>query len=260
MDRVLRHLLVMEENREELEANVISAFTYPAFLTVFSGAVVIFILAFVFPKFADLFESIADELPATTKLLMLASTLVSEHYAWLLLGLVGAAAGFAWFVSRPGAVDALYGAAERVPGVGALMLQFYFIQSMRVLSLSLANGVTLVDAIEACEGAVGSPRFNAFLQRLRAHVNEGKGFAGGFQEAEFVPPLARQMVVTGEEAGKLELVTRRIADHYQLLLERRLNMVSKIAEPAMLLVMGVVVGIIVSSLILPIFKLSRAVH
>jgi type II secretory pathway component PulF len=260
IDRVLRHLLTMEENREELESSVISAFTYPAFLTVFSGAVVIFILGFVFPKFAELFASIADQLPVTTKVLMAASTLVSEHGAWLALGVVAAAAGLAWFVSRPGAAEALHGAAERVPGLRELMLQFYFIQSMRVVSLSLANGVTLVDAIQACEGAVGSPRFNAFLKRLRAHVNEGKGFAGGFDEAEFVPPLARQMVVTGEEAGKLELVTRRIADHYQLLLERRLETVSKIAEPVMLLVMGVVVGLIVSSLILPIFKLSRAVH
>ena len=260
IDRVLHHLLKMEENREELETTVISAFTYPAFLITFSGAVVIFILGWVFPKFAVLFESIADQLPVTTKLLMVASTLITEHGTVLYLGLLAAGAAFGYFVSRSGAVETLHAAAERVPGLGAIMLQFYLIQSMRVISLSLANGVTLVDAIEACEGAVASPRFNAFLAGLRRRVTEGSGFAGGFDEAEFMPPLARQMVATGEEAGKLELVTRRIADHYQLLLERRLKTLSKMIEPLMLLVMGVVVGLIVSSLILPIFKLSRAVH
>ena len=128
------------------------------------------------------------------------------------------------------------------------------------MSLSLANGVTLVDALDACRGVVASPAFNAFLLRVHTEVTEGKGFAAGFSSGAFVPPLARQMIATGEEAGRLELVTGRIADHYQALLERRLDILSKIVEPVMLLVMGVVVGVIVSSLILPIFKISRAVH
>lgn len=260
MERVLAHLLDMERSREELEATVVSAFTYPAFLTVFSVGVVIFILGVVFPKFATLFSSIADQLPGTTRALMVASHVVSQHGGWLFLGVLAAASGFAWWVSRPGATDAVHRLAERVPGLRDLIMQFNLVQSMRVVSLSLANGVTLIDAIGAAQGAVASPRYNAFLDGLRERVNEGRDFAGGFAEAGFVPPLARQMIATGEESGRLELVTRRISDHYQVQLERRLQAVSKMIEPMMLLVMGVVVGLIVSSLILPIFKLSRAVH
>lgn len=260
MERVLLHLLEMEDSREELESTVVSAFTYPAFLTVFSAGVVLFILGVVFPKFATLFTSIADQLPATTRALMVASVVVSQHGGWLFLGTLAAASGFAWWVSRPGAAHAVHSLAERLPGLRELILQFYLVQSMRVVSLSLVNGVTLIDALDAAQGAVASPRFNAFLASLRERVNEGKDFAGGFAEASFVPPLARQMIATGEESGKLELVTRRIADHYQTHLARRLKAVSKMIEPVMLLVMGVVVGLIVSSLILPIFKLSRAVH
>lgn len=260
MERVLRHLLEMEESREDLQATLVAAFTYPAFLIAFSIGVVIFILGVVFPKFATLFTSIADQLPATTKFLMVASVVVSQHGGLLLLAVLGTIAGLAWFATRPGATVAIYSFVERLPGVRNLILQFYLVQSMRLLSLSLGNGVTLVNALEACDGAVKSPRFNAFIKRLRDRVTEGKDFSGGFEEAEFVPPLARQMIATGEQSGKLELVTRRIADHYQVQLERRLTALSKMVEPVMLLVMGVVVGLIVSSLILPIFKLSRAVH
>ncbi len=260
LERALRHLLTMEENREELRATLTSAFTYPAFLIVFSVAVVLFILGVVFPKFAVLFESIADQLPTTTLVLMAASNVISQHGAWLALASVALLGAAGWFATRPGASAAMHRVAERVPGVRDLLMQFYLIQSMRILSLSLANGVTLVEALHACRGVVASPAFNAFLQRVHHEVTEGKGFAAGFSAGAFVPPLARQMIATGEEAGRLELVTRRIADHYQTLLERRLEMLSKLVEPLMLLVMGVVVGVIVSSLILPIFKISRAVH
>lgn len=260
LERALRHLLAMEENRDELQATLTSAFTYPAFLVIFSIGVVLFILGVVFPKFATLFVSIADQLPASTRILMSASDAITTHGGLLLLACLAAGVGGAWAVSRPGATAKIHALAENVPGIGGLMTQFYLIQSMRILSLSLANGVTLIDALDACRGLVASPRFDAFLVRVRQEVTEGRGFAAGFADSNFVPPLARQMIATGDEAGRLELVTRRLADHYQTLLERRLNMLSKIVEPVMLLVMGVVVGVIVSSLILPIFKISRAVH
>lgn len=260
LDRVLRHLLDMENKRDEMQATMVSAFTYPAFLMTFSLGVVVFILGVVFPKFADLFASIANELPATTKVLMAISNVIAEHTLWLILGIGVALLMAIYALTRPGTIASLLAFAEKIPGIGGLMSEFYLTQSMRLISLSLANGVTLVSAIEACEGAVASPKFNGFLQGLRERVTEGRDFAGGFSEATFVPALARQMIVTGEQSGKLELVTRRIADHYQEHLERRLKALSKIVEPVMLLVMGVVVGLIVSSLILPIFKLSRAVH
>jgi len=260
LERALRHLLAMEENRDELQATMVSAFTYPPFQIVFSFGVVIFILGFVFPKFAVLFGSIADQLPTSTRVLMAASDVIADHGGMLFVAFLGLLAAAIVAMNQPGAGVALHRLAEKIPGIRDLLTQFYLIQSMRVLSLSLANGVTLVDALDACHGVVNSPKFGNFLSGVRDQVTEGKGFAAGFASGSFVPPLARQMIATGDEAGRLELVTRRLADHYQTLLERRLNMLSKIIEPLMLLLMGVVVGVIVSSLILPIFKISRAVH
>jgi type II secretory pathway component PulF len=88
---------------------------------------------------------------------------------------------------------------------------------------------------------------------------EGEGIAVGFKNSSFIPPVVQQMISTGEETGNLAKVMTKLSDHYERELTSRLQLLSRMVEPVMLLVMGVVVGLLVSSLILPIFKLSRAV-
>jgi type II secretory pathway component PulF len=91
-------------------------------------------------------------------------------------------------------------------------------------------------------------------------VNEGGGISSGFQEGDLLPALVPQMIATGEETGRLAMVTGRVADFYEREWRKKLAIFSRVAELPMLVVMGVVVGLLVSSLILPIFKLSRIVH
>jgi type II secretory pathway component PulF len=95
---------------------------------------------------------------------------------------------------------------------------------------------------------------------VETRVQEGSGIAPGFQAAGFIPATVEQMITVGEETGNLPTVMARLADFYERELEKRLKTLSRLAEPIMLLMMGAVVGLLVSSLILPIFKLSRAVH
>ena len=118
----------------------------------------------------------------------------------------------------------------------------------------------MVDALRSAQTAVGSRHFRSFLERVEKGVNEGQGLHDGFNQEPLIPELVKQMIETGEEGGRLPMVMSRLADFYEREWRRALGIVAKIAEPAMLLVMGCVVGLIVSSLILPIFKLSRAVH
>ena len=260
MDRVLKHMLMMEEKREELQSTLISAFTYPAFLGTFTIAVVIFILAYVFPKFESMFESIRGDLPPITVGLMWLSHIFTEYW-WAVLGGAAILGAILWRWLR--VMDAQQVITHLLTGIPVfrdLIYQIYMIQIMRVLSLSLENGVTLVEALIACKDLVKFSGYGKFIDSLHTNVNEGRGLSVGFVDSEYVPPLARQMVIIAEEAGRLPLVTGRIADYYQRELERKLKALSKVIEPVMLLVMGVVVGVIVSALILPIFKVSGSVH
>ncbi len=259
LDEILAQLLRLEEKQAQTRSMLVSAFSYPAFLIVFSVAVIIFVLVYVFPKFAALFIAIKDQLPWTTLALMATSDML-RNYWWACLGGTGALliAFRQWLLSDSGGtvLDRL---KLSLPGVRAIFLLLYLTRFMRVMGLSLNNGVTVVDALQAATAVVGNRVFDSFLDSVRMKVRQGSTFSSGFNQAEFIPPLVKQMVSTGDESGKLGLVMERLADYYERELENHLSRLARLAEPAMLLVMGVVVGLIVSSLILPIFKLSRAV-
>lgn len=259
MHEVMEQLLEMDEKREQLQRTLFSALSYPVFLLVFALAVVIFVLVVVFPKFNDLFSSIQDQLPASTLFLMAASELFREHWAYLLTGLGLSLLGLRyWAVSDKGQ-QKLDWLKLHLPGLRGIFTRLYLLQSMRVLSLSLRNGVSILDALHSSRDVVHNRQFQHFIDHVAKRVETGDGIAAGFMNSTFIPPMVQQMIKTGEETGSLPQVMGKIADFYERELSARLETFSRLAEPVMLLVMGVVVGLLVSSLLLPIFKLSRAV-
>lgn len=257
---VLDHLLDMEVKREELRSMVVSAFTYPVILILFSIIIVVFVLTSVFPKFTVMFESSGTSLPLVTQILMSASDLLIAYW-WVLVGGITAIALYVrMLIAQPKIRARLDEIFLTMPIVGGLTSRLYLTHMMRLLTLSLGNGVTLLDALTICKEASSNNAFQNFVQKLIDNVSEGKSLGVGFREAKFVPQLIKQMIQTGEESGQLPLVTGRVADYYQRDLGRKLDMLSKIIEPVMLLGMGIFVSFIVSALILPIFKLSSGVH
>jgi type II secretory pathway component PulF len=256
---VLNQLLEMEEKREELRSTLMSAFSYPAFLLAFSVGVVIFVLTVVFPKFGPLFVSIADQLPATTRILMAMSDGIRDYWVYLLVASAALVmGGLRWCRSALGrlTIDQF---KLRIPLIKDIFAQLYLIQAMRVLSLSLTNGVPMIEALRASREVVDNIVFKRFIDGVHAQVLEGQRLAYGFEQADFIPATVKQMIATAEESGSLAKVMLRLADYYERELGKRLATFARLVEPLMLLVMGTVVGLLVSSLILPIFKLSRAV-
>jgi type II secretory pathway component PulF len=260
MHEVLAQILRMEERREALRATLIGAFTYPAFLLVFSFAVVVFVLTTVFPKFAALFAGIAGELPWTTRVLMRLSDVLVQHWPLVLVGV----AVVAWLVVRWALSSA--GRAQidrcklRTPVISGVFLQLYLVHTLRVLSLSLANGVTVMEALAACRDLIDNRLFRAELTRVEHAVQEGKGVTAAFMDAKLFPTPVREMLATGDATGRLAQVAGRLADFHEQALQKRLAQLARLIEPLMLLVMGALVGTLVASLILPIFKLAHAVH
>jgi type II secretory pathway component PulF len=257
---VLTQLVEMDEKEERLRRTVTSALAYPMFLMAFSVVVVLFILIWVFPKFAVMFESIRDQLPITTRMLLVASAALTQHGA-LIGALAAALAVLAWImVRRPEVRAALDRATLRLPLLRDIFAQIYLTRLLRVMGMSLERGVTVLATLEACRGIVKNADVQRFILELESDVTEGKGIASGFQRSAFVPASVRQMVATGEATGTLGRVMGRVADSFDRDLTKKLNQLSKMAEPLMLMIMGAMVGTLVSSLILPIFKLSRAAH
>lgn len=260
LPQVLRQLRDMEEKSIQMRSAVIGALTYPAFLIVFSLVVVIFVLTVIFPKFEDMFMSIREQLPAPTLVLMFLSGMLRQH--WLALSVVTSAAiaGLAVWIKTPAGIHFLDQAKIRAPLVGTILVQVYVSHTFRVLGTSLANGVPVTVAMKAAQDVVANSVFARFLQDVLASIEQGRGVAAGFGEAGFIPPMVRQMVATGEQSGNLAKVMNRVSEFYERELYKRIAAFAKAVEPVMLMVMGVIVGLLVAALILPIFKLSRAVH
>lgn len=260
MAEVLVQLVELDEKEERLRSTLVAALSYPLILLAFSFGVVLFILVSVFPKFATMFASIHDQLPWTTRALMVVSRLLTEHGVIAAALAVAMAAG-GWMLARhPDVRVAVDRAKLRLPVLRAVFAKIYLTRLLRVMGMSLERGVTILATLEACRAVVPNADIQHFIRHLENDVTEGKGIAAGFQDSGFVPVAVRQMIATGEETGTLGRVMSRIADSYDRELTRHLARLSKMAEPVMLLVMGILVGTIVSSLILPIFKLSRSVH
>lgn len=260
LPEVLTQLVEMDERQSQMRAACVSAISYPAFLLTFSIGVVVFILVAVFPKFGTMFAAIYSELPITTKVLMQASEVMRKYPAWIVAGLGGTAFALANALRDPRGKAWLDRQKLKLPLIRAIFLHLYLGRLMRTMGVSLQRGVTILATLEACREVIPNQEFRRFILDLENTVTQGKGIALGFRQAYFVPPAVLQMISTGEEAGELGHVMNRIADFYDRELAKRLAQLSKLAEPVMLLVMGTVVGVIVSSLILPIFKLSKGVH
>lgn len=260
LPQVLEQLVDLEEKQERLRSTIVSALSYPGFLAVFSVLVVLFILVAVFPKFSVLFGSIYNELPVTTKFLIGASSLLTEHGVAIGCAVLALAASGLAALRRPEARAALDRLKLRVPFVKDIFVKIYLTRLMRVMGISLERGVTVLATLDACRNVIPNAEFQRFIGELEVQVTEGRGIAAGFRENPLIPASVKQMIGTGEETGSLGRVMARVADFYERDLTRQLNQLAKMAEPVMLLIMGVLVGTIVTSIILPIFKMSRAVH
>jgi type II secretory pathway component PulF len=257
---VLAQLVDMDEKQERLRTTILSALTYPGFLIVFSVAVVIFILVAVFPKFTVMFTSIYAELPITTRFLMGASRILTEHATAVLAGVVAILGGAVLALRQPATGAAIDRLKLRVPFIRDIFIKLYITRLMRVMGISLQRGVTILATLAACRNVIPNAEFQRFIGDLELQVIEGRGIAAGFAGSPLIPVSVRQMIETGEQTGTLGRVMGRVSDFYERDLTRQLNQVAKLAEPVMLLVMGALVGTIVTSIILPIFKMSRAVH
>ena len=260
LPEVLEQLVDMDEKQERLRSTIVSALSYPGFLIGFSILVVIFILVAVFPKFSVMFSAIYDELPLTTKVFIFASDVLTKHGALFGIGTLVLAAAALLALRRPDVREWLDRMKLRLPYVKDIFIKIYLTRLMRVMGISLERGVTILATLGACRNVIPNAEFQRFIGELEVQVTEGRGIAAGFRDSPLIPVSVKQMIDTGEQTGTLGRVMGRVADFYERDLTRQLNSLAKMAEPVMLLVMGVLVGTIVTSIILPIFKMSRAVH
>ena len=256
----LERLAKMLEMRRHLRGQIREALTYPVVLVVVMGLVIIFMMTYMFPRFSDLFAGIIDELPASTKFMLGMGQVIRSRWYFVLpiLAVVGVGVRWAWGTTK---IRHLRDRLKlEVPVLKTLYEKAYMFQLFASLGLLLASRVPHLEAVSIVRRSIQNVRFEKFFENFMDHLEAGRGVSQAFQESEILPRTVKLMVATGEASGALDTVLERLSDHYKEELETDIRRLSTVLEPLMLVIMGLLVGFVAISFIVPLFKLSGGVH
>ncbi|MBI4574999.1 MAG: type II secretion system F family protein [Planctomycetes bacterium] len=250
-----------ELEREEATRSALRAATaYPAFMATVALAVTCFLGLYVLPRFAEVFSGREDALPLPTRALLAFGAWASRPASpWLVLGslVVGIATALRW--ARGSGRPRLQAALMRAPLVGPTVSAFALARSMRTLGVLLRHGVPIVGAMAIAAEVSGLAPMARLWRRCLGRVERGEGVHRALEREPLFPTDALQMVRVGEASGHLPEVLVDAADGMHRDAQARLRTLTTLLEPALIVVMGLVVGFVVLSLMLPMFTMSRMV-
>jgi general secretion pathway protein F len=258
MDVVLERLVDFLERSQELKSTVFNAMIYPIVLISVMGLVVSIMLIFVVPKFVEIFDSMGMELPLPTKIL-LAVSMVIKNYWWLILGL--SLAGYFWFNNYTKSENgrlAWDGLTLKLALIKDLILKIEVARFSRTLGTLIISGVPLLQALTIVKEIVGNMIISNSISTIQKAVKEGKGISLPMRSTGIFPSLAMHMIRVGEETGKMEEMLIRVADTYDRDVNVSVKRFLSLLEPALILLMSLIIGFIVLSIVLAIFSINDA--
>ena len=242
-----------------LKQKITKAMAYPSFLVLTGIAVVGFLLTYVLPTFSVIYGD-SKSLPAPTLALISAVTVLKANLLWVACLFVGIiVAGRLWLRTAAGRElwDRL---ALRLPVVGDLLVKHHTIQLTRTLATIFAGGVPLLEALRIIAQGESNRYLAAGLKGTIEQVRGGVRLAAALQHSGVLPHMAVEMIAVGEETGSLDTMLRDIAEFHENELDQRLSQLTTWIEPALLLIMGVIVGGIVIVMYLPVFEMAGTVQ
>ena len=253
---VLTQLADLLRNDMRLRNSVRTMLAYPVLLTAVSSAVLLALILFVLPKFAQIFSDFDAPLPAITQILItISSELRTRLWLWGPLIMSGMGGAYAFKRSRTGRV-AWDGFLLNAPIVSKVTQAMLIGRVCRLLGIMIESGVPLLDSLRLARSSVTNSQYQELFSQLEDDVMNGRGLATALLESDFVPGSAGEMMVTAEKTGSLGMVTAMIGQHYEEEGEAKLKEVVALLEPLITVVMGVVVSVIVLAVMLPLFDLS----
>ncbi len=254
LDAVLDKLNEFLETARELKDQVFSAMIYPIILAVTGGISIFVLLTFVLPRFAAIFSELGSSLPLSTKILLALSE-ATQSYGWLIIALFVAAVflGRSYIASESGRLgwDAL-----KLRLIRDLIIKLETARFCRTLGTLLASGVPLLQALNNAGEVIGNRVIASSIAAVTKGAKEGKGISAPLSQAGVFPPLALSMIKVGEETGQLDQMLIRIAVTYEKSLKQAVKRFMAILEPALIMLMGLIIGFIVISMLLAVFSIA----
>jgi type IV pilus assembly protein PilC len=254
---VLERLAAIGYEERELKGKVQGAFAYPLLLIMISLFIITSLLIFVLPKFVDIFQESGTQLPVPTEILLLISGMLRRFWWLLLAGII--AAGF--FINRalkdPKGRYRMHKQLLNLPVFGRIILIIAVSRFCKILSALTKSGIPLLEGLAVSEGLLGNQVLSNAISHVRQAVTVGTSLSESLKVSGVFPTMMVQMISVGESTGKLDDMLFQIGDFYDKESTMAIRTMSTLLEPVLLLIMGVIVGFIALSVLLPIFNLAK---
>jgi type IV pilus assembly protein PilC len=260
MSSMLQQLTEYLDQEAETRGQVISAMVYPGIIATMAIVCVTFLLTFVLPRFLVVFAGKEHLLPGPTKAIMFISNGMREYWFIVFPALAGLIMGF-WYLTNKTAAGKMWWDKMklRLPLLKSLCKSLYITRGLHTMGVLTNAGVPILDTLSITAYISGNTLFENMWKAVYEEVRQGKKIAASLSACALMPGNVVQMIQSGEESGTLGDVLRDISEFYARELKTVIKTVTSMIEPLMIVVMGVLVGFIAMSIILPIFKMSSVV-
>lgn len=260
LDKILERLADYTENHQATQQKITSALIYPILLTVIAIAVVAGLLGYVVPQVVQVFTNMDQELPILTRGLIATSHAVTTLGPYVLgLGILGLIVFFRLY-KRAGFRRRVDGGLLRLPLIGNLIRGKHAAAFTRTLAILSSSGVPVLAALNNAAEVVTNLPMREAIESTAERVREGASISGSLQKTGLFPPMTVHLIASGEGSGQLDAMLERAADQQERETSTTINVALSLFEPALIIIMGVVVLIIVLAILLPIFELNQLVE
>ncbi|MCX8072091.1 MAG: type II secretion system F family protein [Candidatus Binatia bacterium] len=259
LDSILNRLAGYMEKAAKLKAKIKGAMIYPAVIVTVAVGVTAILLIFVIPVFAELFSSFGQELPGPTQFVINLSNLTIAYFKYMVAFVVACAVALRQVYKTESGKLAIDGFLLQTPVFGELLRKTAVARFTRTLSTLVSSGVPILDALAITARTAGNKVVERAVLATRVSISEGRTIAEPLAESKVFPPMVVQMISVGESTGALDAMLNKIAEFYEEEVDNAVANLTSLMEPLIIVFLGVVIGGLVISMYLPIFKLGSVI-
>ncbi|MGH7815350.1 MAG: type II secretion system inner membrane protein GspF [Candidatus Binataceae bacterium] len=257
LETVLERLAEYSERQAEFNSKVSGAMTYPLIIMCLGTLIMLFLVTYVVPQVATIFEQQKVALPLMTRILLAVSGFLIAHWFALIVVFGGSVAGIAFALSTPRGRRFYDTWVLKVPVLGETLIRIMCARFARTLSTLLASGVQLLPSLDAVKNVVTNGLLREAVEESRESIRAGHGMGHTLSRSGLFPPLLVEMIRVGERSGELERMLDRVADNYEHEVAHSLNQMTTILEPLMILIMAGMIVLMMVAVLGPIFQLNQ---
>lgn len=263
LDEILNRLAIQQERSASMSRKIRGAMAYPMVLLFVTIAAFFGLMIFIIPQIGSIVKELSGDdvsLPALTVVMLNLSDFFVEYWYLVLLGMALVFGIFRYIISTKKGKQWWHRFIISIPGIGPLITKIIVARFTRTFSSLMSAGVPVLEAIEVTGGAVGNVIYKDALDDAMEKVKNGAVLSQVLEEANLFPAIVPQMLAAGEETGQIDTILVKVADYYDEEVDVAVNSISSIIEPAMIVVMGAMVGLVAASVMVPIAQMSQNIQ